>query len=70
MPPRRNTIAADEAFIVTVGVPHRHRDTHCSRALRVLQQAGYAAGPTSDESILELATQVRLVQALKENDPE
>ena len=66
------TIAAEEAFIVTVGVPHdeRERNAHCKRALVVLQQAGYLAAPTSGDAILELAKQEQLNRQLADNDPE
>lgn len=57
----------EEAFVVTVGVPHHNKDVHCKRVLTVLEQAGYVAGPTSDDSILELARQVELTHKLKEN---
>lgn len=63
-------IPAEEAFIVTVGVSRRHKDHDCARALRKLQAAGFQAGPTSDEAILALAEQVKLNQALADNDPE
>jgi hypothetical protein len=61
-------IPAEEAFIITVGVSHKHREADCSRALRKLQMAGFSAGPTSDEAILQLAEQVRLTQQLEDND--
>lgn len=61
-------LPAEEAFICTIGVPHHARDAHCRRALKVLQQAGYRAAQTSDESILSLADQVEAIQALKGND--
>lgn len=63
-------VPAEEAFVLTVGVPHNNKDAHCRRALKVLAQAGYHAAQTSDESILALASQVEGVRALKGNDPE
>lgn len=62
-------IPAEEAFLITVGVSHRHRNADCSRALRKLEMAGFTCGPTSDEAILQLAEQVRLTQELEANDP-
>lgn len=76
MPPRNyakpggSIIPAEEAFVVTIGVPHRHKDHYCKRALLKLQAAGFQVGQTSDEAILQLAEQVKLNQALKDNDPE
>lgn len=58
------TIPPQAAFIVTVGVPNGNKDVFCRRAIRVLQQAGFQAGPTSDESIIELATRIAI-----QNDP-
>lgn len=68
----RPTVPAEEAFIVTVGVPHdeRQRVAHCQRAQLVLRQAGYTCGPTSGDSILELAEQEKLNRELASNDPE
>jgi hypothetical protein len=63
-----SVIPAEEAFIITCGVSHRHREHDCARALRKLQAAGFSAGPTSDEAILALARQVELTQALEAND--
>lgn len=68
--PQSNPVPADEAFVITVGVPHANRNVFCSRALRVLRQYGFRAAPTSDDAILALADQVQLVQQLKENDPQ
>lgn len=62
------TVAVEEAFVVTVGVPHNARDAHCRRVLKVLEQAGYQAGPTSGDSILELARQEQAVRELAAND--
>lgn len=61
-------IPAEEAFIITVGVSHRHKDHDCARAIRALHKAGFQAAQTSDEAILALAEQVKLNIALKEND--
>jgi hypothetical protein len=71
MRPRRKMVDAQEAFIVTVGVPHepKARAAHCARALTVLSQAGYRAGATSGEAILALAEQERLNRELDDNDP-
>lgn len=68
----RHTVPAEEAFVVTVGVPHddRQRRAHCQRIQVVLRQAGYQCGPTSGDSILELAEQERLTRALAANDLE
>ena len=63
-----SVIPAEEAFIITVGVSHKHREHDCKRALRKLQMAGFSAGPTSDEAILQLAEQVQLQQGLEAND--
>lgn len=60
---------AEEAFVVTVGVSHRNKDADCARVLHLLERAGYQAGPTSDDSLLTLAEQVRLNQELADNDP-
>lgn len=64
-------IDAQEAFIVTVGVPHepRERAAHCVRVLRLLDQHGYRAGATSGDAILELAKQEQLNRELDDNDP-
>jgi hypothetical protein len=62
------TVPAEQAFVVTVGVPHKNTQAHCKRALTVLHQAGYEAGPTSNESLLALADQVQLTTQLEEND--
>lgn len=68
----RATVAAEEVFVVSIGVPHdeRTRNAHCKRVLTVLQQAGYIVGPTSGDSILELAEQEQLNRQLAANDPE
>lgn len=66
--PARSVIPAEEAFIITVGVSHRHHASDAARALRKLQAAGFQCGPTSDEAILKLAEQVRLNQQLADND--
>lgn len=65
-------VPADEAFVVTVGVPSDPalRNAHCQRIQVVLRQAGYQCGPTSGDSILELARQEELTRELKANDPE
>lgn len=64
------TVPANEAFVVTIGVPGGAKSQqHCKRALEVLRRAGYRAGPTSNEAILALAQQVELTEQLKENDP-
>lgn len=61
-------VPAEQAFVITVGVPHEHTDAHCKRAITVLNQAGFRAGPTSNEALLALADQVALTTALEEND--
>lgn len=61
---------AEEAFVVTVGVSHRNKDADCARVLQVLERAGFRAGVTSNEAILVLAEQVKLTEALADNDPE
>jgi hypothetical protein len=66
--PGRSVIPAEEAFIITVGVSHRHREHDCGRALRALEAKGFTAGPTSDDAILALARQVELTQQLEQND--
>lgn len=68
--PTSSVIPAEQAFVITVGVSHRHRESDCARALRKLKAAGFQCGPTSDEAILELARQVQLTQQLEANDPE
>lgn len=55
---------AEQAFIVTVGVPSERTQEHCGRALQALDRAGYQAGPTSDQTIETIATQQRLVNGL------
>lgn len=68
----KKAIPADEAFVVTVGVPRdpQLRKAHCQRIQVVLRQAGYQCGPTSGDSILELARQEQLTRELAANDPE
>lgn len=61
-------VAAQEAFVVTVGVPHAKRQAHCSRVLTVLKQAGYQAGATSNDAILALAQEVHRIHE-QETDP-
>lgn len=63
------TVPAEEAFVVTVGVPGgAQRQLHCKRALTVLHQAGYRAGPTSNDAILALAEEVHRIND-QETDP-
>jgi hypothetical protein len=52
-------IPAEDAVVVTVGVPHDQKDHYTARALGALERAGFQAGPTSDESILLLAERVQ-----------
>lgn len=61
---------AEEAFIVTVGVPHEKRNTHCRRVLELLERAGYRAGQTSNEALIVAAHQASQVAELANNDPE
>lgn len=61
---------AEEAFIVTIGIRHRHKDLDCRTALLALQRAGFRAAATSGDAILALADQERAVRELKNNDPE
>lgn len=68
MASRKHTVAAQEAFVVTVGVPSENRQVHCRRVLTVLDQAGYRAGPTSNEAILALAAEVHRIDD-QETDP-
>lgn len=65
-------VPAEEAFIVTVGVPHdrRVRDAECHRALSTLRRAGFTVGATSGDALLELAKQEELNRELATNDPE
>ena len=56
---RASVTPAEEAFIVTVGVSHKWRDSDCARVLRKLERAGFQCGPTSDEAILQLAEQIK-----------
>lgn len=67
---KATVVPAEEAFVVTVGVPHdeRQRNAQCRRALTVLQQAGFQCGPTSGDSILQLAEQETLNRELAAND--
>lgn len=63
--------AADQAFIVTVGVPmgsQAETNRHCETVLRAIERAGYHAGPTSEEAIVAIADQKRLVDGLVVND--
>lgn len=62
-------VKPEEAFIVTVGVPHQNTDAYCRRALKVLEIHGFTAAQTSPDALLALAEQVRLTQQLEENDP-
>lgn len=64
----RAAIPAQFGFLVSVGVPNRNKDAHCKRVLTVLRQAGYQCGPTSGDTILELAEQERLTRELAAND--
>lgn len=61
-------VPAEQAFVVTIGVPHADTQAHCKRALTVLKQAGYLAGETSNDSLIALAEQAKLNNKLKEND--
>lgn len=66
--PSAAIVPAEEAFVITIGVSRRHKDHDCARALRKLRSAGFQCGVTSDEAILTLAEQVKLNQALADND--
>lgn len=37
----------EEAFVVTIGVRHRHKQADCHQALAVLERGGFQAGQTS-----------------------
>lgn len=71
--PRNQSIPmhrADQAFIVTVGVPMDSRagtNRHCEIVLRAIERAGYHAGPTSDEAIKTIAEQQQLVDGMAVN---
>lgn len=59
-------VPATEAFVVTCGVPAgAQRQLHCKRILTVLKQAGYRAGPTSNEAILALADEVHRINDME-----
>jgi hypothetical protein len=62
-------IPAEEAFIITVGVSHKRRTGDCNMALRVLRQYGFQCGPTSEDALIQLATQAKLTKQLESNDP-
>lgn len=63
-------VPAEQAFIVTVGVPHDNTQSHCSRALQALERAGFRAGPTTNESIRAIASMAELVDGLAQFDTE
>jgi hypothetical protein len=65
----KTRIRAEEAFIVTVGVPSARRQSMCNLALRVLRNYGFECGPTSEESLITLGRQAALTKQLAENDP-
>ena len=64
------TLPAEEAFIVSIGVPHKAKDAHCKRALRLLQMHGFLAAPTSGDAILELAKREQLAREIESNEGE
>lgn len=58
---------ADQAFIVTVGLPmgsQAETNRHCEIVLRALGRAGYLAGATSDDAIRVIAQQQTLVDGM------
>jgi hypothetical protein len=61
-------VAPEEAFVVTIGVPHKNTNAFCRRALKVLEIHGFTAAQTSPDALLALAEQVRLTKQLEEND--
>lgn len=51
----KHTVPAERAVVLTVGVPEKATDAHVNRVLKLLEQGGYQAAPTSDESLAALA---------------
>lgn len=60
-------VPPEEGFMISTGVSHETKDADCKRALRTLEQAGFTCAPTSDDTILELAEQIRLTRELEDN---
>jgi hypothetical protein len=61
---------ADQAFIVTVGLPMDSiagTNRHCEIVLRAIERAGYHAGPTSNEAIQTIAEQQELIDGMAVN---
>lgn len=59
--------SADQAFIVTVGLPmgsQAETNRHCEIVLRAIERAGYLAGATSDEAMRTIAEQRTLVDGI------
>jgi hypothetical protein len=64
---------ADQAFIVTVGLPMGsavETKRHCEIVLRAIERAGYHAGPTGDEAMKIIAEQQQLINGMVSDRPE
>lgn len=64
---------ADQAFLVTVGLPmgtQAETNRHCEIVLRAIERAGYHAGATSEEAMRVIAEQKRLVDGLTVDRPD
>ena len=61
-------VPAEQAFIVTIGVPHDDTQSHCRRALQALERAGFHAGATSTGSIKQIAELAELVDGIAQFD--
>jgi hypothetical protein len=64
--PRQPMRPAEEAFVITVGVRHSFKDRDCAKALKVLERAGFRAGQTSEDALIQLGEQAKLVKELRE----
>ena len=63
--------SAEQAFIVTVGLPmgtQAETNRHCEQVLAAIRRTGYQAGPTSNESMRTTAEQMALVDGIAAND--
>jgi hypothetical protein len=58
--------AAEQPFIITVGVSTDRYVADCAHVLRLLRKAGYEAAPTRHESIDMIAADHELLPQLRE----
>jgi hypothetical protein len=64
---------ADQAFIVTVGLPMgsaAETNRHCEIVLRAIERAGYHAGASSNEAIQTIAEQQQLINGMVGDRPQ